>query len=649
MKKSLIYTFCALLAGTISMTSCTDYLEKDAESVLQKEDAFKNFNNFQGFVEVMYNVIPDVAKSHWTSCFNWGEDEVHTFDSNWANSVFIAMVDNGNYRGYINNSSCFLDRPWAVGQIPNSAGQRFDKALWGGGWYAIRQANIGLKALEDGLLTDATQEQRDLLKGQLLFFRAWFYFELCTYWGGLPYITEPLEPGAQFDLERETFQQCAEKMAADFEEAAKLLPINWDNTRTGQQIGKGNNELRPNKIWALSYMGKALLYAGSPLMVNGVEATGDTYKYDANYCKRAADAFGQVLNLVESGQTQYALVPFEDYHTLFWTQKQGWLMPGGTEAIMRSTSFGADSYWRQANVYGPKEIADGDGIVLHPAANYVDYFGMENGLPLDAEGSGFDKTHPWKGRDPRFYYNFIYDGVKMFNNEPGNETQASFQYANMYDGGNGIDAMHRSRTGYYEYKFVNIDCNTVDNGHSGWSNAFHIHLSWLRLADVYLMYAEAADMGYGGAKGKSSTCSLTAEDAVNRIRERAGVGNVDARYTGDANKFMDEIRRERAVELSFEAHRFNDLRRWKLLTVYPYNIKTRVKFDRVTQPDAKIDEKTDKYHPGLDITADPKENEVMNWRHEVIIERKLSAKHYWLPFKNEDVMINAAFKQNPGW
>ena len=643
MKKSLIYTLCALLAGTISMTSCTDYLEKDAESVLQKEDAFKNFNSFQGFVEVMYNVIPDVAKSHWTSCFNWGEDEVHTFDSSWANSVFIGMVDNGNYRGYFNNQACYLDRDWTV------EGDRFKKSLWGGGWYAIRQANMGLKALEDGLLTDATQEQRDLLKGQLLFFRAWFYFELCTFWGGLPYITEPLEPGAQFDLERETFQQCAEKMAADFEEAAKLLPINWDNTRTGQQMGKGNNELRPNKIWALSYMGKALLYAGSPLMVNGVDATGDTYKYDANYCKRAADALGQVLNLVESGQTQYALVPFEDYHTLFWTQKQNWLMPGGTEAIMRSTCFGADSYWRQANVYQIKEIANGDGIVLHPAANYVDYFGMENGLPLDAEGSGFDKTHPWKGRDPRFYYNFRFDGQKLYSGEATEPSQKPFQYANLYDGGNAIQDLHRSRTGYFEYKFISDDCNLIDNGHSGWGNAFHIHLSWLRLADVYLMYAEAADMGYGGAKGKSSTCSLTAEDAVNRIRERAGVADVDARYTGDANKFMDEIRRERAVELSFEAHRFNDLRRWKLLTVYPYNIKTRVKFDRVTQPDAKIDPATDALHPGLDITVDPKENEVKNWREEVIIERKLSAKHYWLPFKNEDVMINAAFKQNPGW
>ena len=649
MKKSFIYILCALLGGTFSMTSCTDYLEKDAESVLQKEDAFKNFNSFQGFVEVMYNVIPDVAKSHWTSCFNWGEDEVHTFDSNWANSVFIAMVDNGNYRGYINNSSCFLDRPWAVGQITGSAGQRFDKALWGGSWYGIRQANIGLKALEDGLLTDATTEQRNLIKGQMLFFRAWFYFELCTYWGGLPYITEPLEPGAQFDLPRETFQECVEKMVADFQEAANLLPINWDNTATGQQIGKGNNELRPNKIWALSYMGKALLYAGSPLMVNGIDATGDTYKYDASYCKRAADAFGEVLKLVEDGQTQYALVPFEDYHTLFWTQKQNWLMPGGKEAIMRSTSYGADSYWRQANVYAPKEIADGDGIVLHPAANYVNYFGMANGLPLTESDSGFDKTHPWKDRDPRFYYNFVFDGMKMFEGKPLNDVQPAFQYANLYEGGNGIDAMHRSRTGYYEYKFVNYDCNLIDKGHSGWGNAFHIHLSWLRLADVYLMYAESVDMGYGGAKAKSATYALTAEEAVNRIRSRAGVANVDARYLDNPNSFMDEIRRERAVELAFEGHRFNDLRRWKLLTVYPYNIKTRQLFDRVTQPDATIDPETNALHPGLDITVDPKENEVKNWREEVIIERKLSAKHYWLPFKDDDVMIYPEFKQNPGW
>ncbi|MBO7129068.1 MAG: RagB/SusD family nutrient uptake outer membrane protein [Prevotella sp.] len=624
MKKiSIIYILCAFLAGTVSMTSCTDYFERDSESVLQKEDAFKNFANFQGYIEVMYNVIPDVAKSYWVSSFNWGDDEVITT----GNGEYLMgfQIDNGNYRSYIGKGDCFLDRSWSVD------GDRFAKSLWGGAWYAIRQANMGLKAIEEGLLTDATKEQRNMIAGQLYFFRAWFYFELTKYWGGLPYMTEPLEPNAQFNLPRETYQECAEKMAADFQKAAELLPVDWDNTSTGNPT-KGKNAFRPNKIWALSYLGKALLYAGSPLMVNGIDATGDTYKYDASYCKRAADALGQVLALVEAGQTQYSLVDFDHYSSLFYTKEQNWLMPGSTEAIMRSPTFGADSYWRQMNSYQLQVIAEGDGIILCPAANYVNMFGMQNGLPLDDPDSGFDKTHPWKGRDPRFYYQFIYDGVKMINSPK--EDNKIYQYANLYEGGNCCDdPRNTSRTGYFNYKFIPIGANRDDSDY-GYGKATHFHLSWLRLAEVYLLYAEAASAGYGGASGKASTCPLTAEAALNKIRERAGVEKVDADYTASADKFMDEVRRERAVELSFEGHRFCDLRRWKLLTVYPYNVKTMQKFDRAAE---------------LDTSIDPSENEVRNFREEVIVTRKLEAKHYWLPFRNDDVMLYPEFTQNPGW
>lgn len=624
MKKiSIIYILCAFLAGTVSMTSCTDYFERDSESVLQKEDAFKNFANFQGYIEVMYNVIPDVAKSYWVSSFNWGDDEVITT----GNGEYLMgfQIDNGNYRSYIGKGDCFLDRSWSVD------GDRFAKSLWGGAWYAIRQANMGLKAIEEGLLTDATKEQRNMIAGQLYFFRAWFYFELTKYWGGLPYMTEPLEPNAQFNLPRETYQECAEKMAADFQKAAELLPVDWDNTSTGNPT-KGKNAFRPNKIWALSYLGKALLYAGSPLMVNGIDATGDTYKYDASYCKRAADALGQVLALVEAGQTQYSLVDFDHYSSLFYTKEQNWLMPGSTEAIMRSPTFGADSYWRQMNSYQLQVIAEGDGIILCPAANYVNMFGMQNGLPLDDPDSGFDKTHPWKGRDPRFYYQFIYDGVKMINSPK--EDNKIYQYANLYEGGNCCDdPRNTSRTGYFNYKFIPIGANRDDSDY-GYGKATHFHLSWLRLAEVYLLYAEAASAGYGGASGKASTCPLTAEAALNKIRERAGVEKVDADYTASADKFMDEVRRERAVELSFEGHRFCDLRRWKLLTVYPYNVKTMQKFDRAAE---------------LDTSIDPSENEVRNFREDVIVTRKLEAKHYWLPFRNDDVMLYPEFTQNPGW
>ena len=49
MKKSVFkYVLCALLTGSMGLTSCTDYFERDSDSVLQADDAFKNFANFKG-------------------------------------------------------------------------------------------------------------------------------------------------------------------------------------------------------------------------------------------------------------------------------------------------------------------------------------------------------------------------------------------------------------------------------------------------------------------------------------------------------------------------------------------------------------------------------------------------------------------------
>lgn len=620
MKNKIIYILSMFFIVCFTLTSCTDYLDRDSDSVLSEEDAFKNFNNFQGFIEVMYNVIPDIAKHNWVSSFNWGEDEVITTGN--GESLMGYAIDGGNYRSYINKGDCFLDRNWSVN------GDRFKKSLWGGGWYAIRQANLGLEALEKGMLKDATQEEQNFIKGQLYFFRAWFYFQLTSYWGGLPYLESVIAPDAQFNLPRETYQENAEKMAADFQRAADLLPIDWDNTATGSRT-KGNNALRPNKIWALSYLGKTLLYAGSPLMENG--ANNNNRSYNSEYCKRAADVLGQVLNMVESNQTQYALVDFDNYSTLFYTKEQNWLMPGGTEAIMRSPTYGADSYWRQMNSYQLQAICEGDGIILCPAANYVNYFGMQNGLPLDDPNSHFSKSQPWKDRDPRFYNNFIYDGVKMIKSP---SSFKEYEYANLYEGGNCCDDPRKtSRTGYFNYKFIPLGANK-DDADYGYGKATHFHLSWLRLAEVYLLYAEAVAQGYGSANSNSATFPKSAVYAVNVIRERAGVDPVADSYTNDLEKFMSEVRRERAVELAFEGHRFHDLRRWKLLTEYPYNIKTMQKFDRAE---------------AFDPEADPKERKVVNFREEIVTQRKLSSKHYWLPFKTEDVTIYPEFYQNPGW
>lgn len=86
-------------------------------------------------------------------------------------------------------------------------------------------------------------------------------------------------------------------------------------------------------------------------------ASDNGRSYNADFCKRAAEAFGELLSLVESGQTQYALVDFKDYKELFLTHAKGGLMPGSTEAIYRNPSPDWNrSNWGQTNDYGSKKI-----------------------------------------------------------------------------------------------------------------------------------------------------------------------------------------------------------------------------------------------------------------------------------------------------
>ena len=61
--------------------------------------------------------------------------------------------------------------------VSSTSTDRFQKKLWPLAWYGIRKANIGLENLDK--LVNATQEEKNLLAGQLYFFRGWFHFMGC--------------------------------------------------------------------------------------------------------------------------------------------------------------------------------------------------------------------------------------------------------------------------------------------------------------------------------------------------------------------------------------------------------------------------------------------------------------------------------------
>lgn len=676
--KSLLCGSLLLLAGGASLTSCTDWLEKEKEAVVAEDEAFKNFENFQGYIEEIYQKIPDKEKVNYCTSWNFGDDAVHNPE---GYAHMDHQVDLGNYRNWISNNQC-----WLNGQ---------NGSLWRSAWYCIRKCNQGMENINSAICTD---EEKDLLLGQMYFFRAWWHFELMCYFGGMPYIDKSFEDGKIPELPRLSFQECADRCAADLQKAYELLPLNWDNTVAGKKSA-GKNDLRINKYMALCYLGKVYLWAGSPLMKEfeksknggvvqlfGASSNGKTYDYDVKYCKLAAEALGKALQMAEnpeSSNLQYHLADFKysdiydhekdensetNYSDNFYTVKQSWKQPGTTEAIFRGVSFTEQgnangSNWNFTKIFGPKVagLVDHDNIIHQPTANLVDQYGMSNGQPIYIvrngkyvlnPDSGWDPTHPFKDRDPRFYHDIIFDGFHYVKNrEALTEAQKELEYCSLYTGGAMRAVDNGSSTGYFIQKLVPHQCNHGDRWYD-WDYALHTYLPYMRLADVYLMYAEArtaiAENTNDYKKDRTYCPSLSAVDAINRLRSRVNsiaypMAGVQPQFMDTREHFLDEIRRERAVELAFEGFRWCDLQRWLLLTEPPYTTKYSHEFDR-----AQLD-KTGEIDFEWYKKNDPKEAKVANFHSEEIISRDFTSKHYWFPLPDKDVYLYEGFPQNPGW
>ena len=103
--KSLLCGSLLLLAGSVSLTSCTEWLDKDPESIVADDEAFKNYRNFQGYIEEIYSLIPDKEKVNYCTAWNFGDDAVHNTE---GYAHMDHQVDLGNYRNWYTNNQCWL-------------------------------------------------------------------------------------------------------------------------------------------------------------------------------------------------------------------------------------------------------------------------------------------------------------------------------------------------------------------------------------------------------------------------------------------------------------------------------------------------------------------------------------------------------------
>lgn len=587
----------AITLVSLSMWSCEEYLDKIEASDLTAEDVFGTYPHFQGFQDQMYDYVVAYMNQNNNSSYNYGDHVI----ANSLGGMPSGYMDMGEYWNVFNHKKTIF-----------SVGGNSDYGIWNGGWEGIRIANICLAHIDD--LKDATDEQRELIQGQAYFLRAHFHFEIIRAFGGMPYIDTVLKPADDMKFARPTYQEATEKLVEDLDRAIELLPADWDETELGS-LNPGANRGRATKGAAIALKAKALLYAGSPLMNN--ESTGSGYVYNTELLDRAAEAAHQFFKLVD--QNYYSLVPLEDYHSIFYS-KDG-TVTFGPEIIWQRIHDPNKNGFRGYKNQGIGRLIMGGrlGQVQNceaPTENLVELFEMQaTGLPVDDPASGFDPSNPWEGRDPRFDKSILTDGTKWVKSLPESDPQAYLQLYN-----EGLDrGAQGSMSGYMIKKYWPYGVNTIDKDFG----SFWFRNPILRVAEIYLIYAEAVNEVYGPATAPTfdGETGLTAVEAVNIIRSRAEMPDVHSKFTGDKIAFRERIRVERSVELCFEGQRWHDIRRWHV----------------AHRPEYK-----ELY--GLDFGPDHS-NFSKTW----LLDRVFDEKHYWMPIPQDQVMQYKEYNQNPGW
>ncbi|MEA5427610.1 RagB/SusD family nutrient uptake outer membrane protein [Arcicella lustrica] len=408
------------------------------------------------------------------------------------------------------------DNTWLVqrGQLaPENTG--IAGTIWGRSYRGIRDVNYALSNL-DKVPMSATQKNR--LKGELKFLRAFRYQDLIRNYGGVVLMKDKVmelgEDLANADIyTKSSIKDCIDYVVAELDEASTLLPRDNGNN---WQLG------RATKGAALALKARLLLYAASPL-------------YNSGNWQAAAKAAKDVMDM-----GKYSLYT-NGYDKLFLTAENN------SEIIFeRLYTQGARHVCLEIS-NAPNSYGGWGGNV--PLQNMVDAYEMNNGKPITEPTSGYNSQDPYTNRDPRFYMTILYNNASYRTN-----TVQSYLPGGK-DSKDGPSNWNTSKTGYYLKKFMN-DNLPIDNP---WDIAGTQPWIYFRYAEILLNYAEAQNEAVGPDQ--------SVYDAVNAIRKRPSV-NMPALQTGLTQAQMrDVIRRERQVELAFEEHRYYDVRRWKIANV----------------------------------------------------------------------------------
>lgn len=383
----------------------------------------------------------------------------------------------------------------------------------------------------------------DNLKGQTIFLRAWLYFDAARFYGGVPYYcTDTDTPLPNDQSDRIPIPEMIDKICADLEAAAKLLPEKWDT----------HNEGRLTSVAALAMLSRVRVYAASPVFNASWDSPSSTRWKNALEASLAAEqaanaaGYGTSVNSIDSWDRS-----FYDYGSAAFN-------PEAIIKIQKSDdgSGASGNYYNTwENIIRPGVVRDGGTQAGMPAPDQmIMLFPMKDGKRPTVE-NGYDDEKFYRDRDPRFYKTFAFSGCQW----PGGNKAQIWLYAYRYnnsqlrytDGSTGDGgAWKKSRALVWKMSDPNLGVGQESVGTAD--------LIEYRYAEILLNVAECY-----AAQGNAGKCI----EYLGKIRARVGIpatnnyglGNISDRYA-----LIEAVLYERSVELAYEGKRQHDMRRWLL-------------------------------------------------------------------------------------
>jgi hypothetical protein len=456
---------------------------------------------------------------------------------------------------------------------PSGYGANFDKYfsyLYG----SVNRCNYVIENITNKMLPTATGAKLTSLEtiiAEARLLRGMTYFRLISMWGDVPYIGKIVYDNSEVaSIARLPIGQVKDSIMADFDYAVAKLP------------SKPSALGRAAKPAALAFRGKLNLYWGSWKKNGWPELEGftqNTAEATTAFTAAAAD-FKSVIN--DFGLTLYKngdpgqidalgkadILP--NYFELFTPKANG-----ASEMIMVFTHSGTPTNPSQ----GEELMRDFSGRTVEGSQCWVSpRYEIANRYQLTTTGDFAPKlvqmnptTTPsarttlnsavnpnsYANRDYRMKSTLMWDyemcigltSLKstgfapfIYNSWAANVTIGGVNYITYNTDG--------SNSGYVFRKFVR---NYEGLGRSEGDYAFPV----MRLADVYLMYAEASN--------EVSGPQADAIAVVNKVRARGALPALQAAKYASKQLFFDAIEQERIIELVAEGFRGFDLRRWRAL------------------------------------------------------------------------------------